>query len=146
MRIINASIPNFEREAEEQASKKTTMHRPERRQRQPSNVGAMRLPSNPFVNSLTQEYTIEEEPPEKEQDSSPKPWEDLQAELAKAKQKTFEFSFEVGTLQASLSKTDASGMESLLAKAVLEHFTLDFSLTKYEMTVDLLLRHAPKKS
>ena len=106
----------------------------------------MRLPSNPFVNSLTQEYTIEEEPQEKVQDSSPKPWEDLQAELAKAKQKTFEFSFEVGTLQASLSKTDASGMESLLAKAVLEHFTLDFSLTKYEMTVDLLLRHAPNKS
>ena len=151
MRIINASIPDFEREAEEQEvipSKKTTTppNRPERRQRQPSNVGAMRLPSNPFVNSLTQEYTIEEEPQEKVQDSSPKPWEDLQAELAKAKQKTFEFSFEVGTLQASLSKTDASGMESLLAKAVLEHFTLDFSLTKYEMTVDLLLRHAPNKS
>ena len=151
MRIINASIPNFEREAEEQEvipSQKTTMppNRPERRQRQPSNVDAMRLPSNPFVNSLTQEYTIEEEPQEKEQDSSPKPWEDLQAELAKAKQKTFEFSFEVGMLQASLSKADASGVESLLAKAVLEHFTLDFSLTKYEMTVDLLLRRAPNKS
>jgi len=128
MRIINASIPNFEREAEEQAvipSKKMTTppNRPATCQRQPSNVGAMWLPSNLFVNSLTQEYTIEEEPQEKEQDSSPKPWEDLQAELAKAKQKTFEFSFEVGTLQASLSKTDASGMESLLAKAVLEHFT-----------------------
>ena len=145
MQIINALIPNFECEAEEQVSKKTAMHHPERHQRQPSNVGAMRLPSNPFVNSLTQEYTIEEELPEKEQDSSPKPWEDLQAELAKAKQKTPEFSFEGGMLQASLSKTDASGMESLLAKAVLEHFT-HFSLTKYEMTVDLLLRHAPKKS
>jgi len=71
----------------------------------------MRLPSNLFVNSLTQEYTIEEEPQEKEQDSSPK-------------QKTFEFSFEVGTLQASLSRTDASGTESLLAKAMLKHFTL----------------------
>lgn len=33
-------------------------------------------------------------------------------------------------------------MESLLAKAVLEQFTLDLSLTKYEMTVDLLLRYA----
>jgi hypothetical protein len=70
MRIINASIPNFEHEAEEQEvipSKKMTMppNHPTTRQRQPSNVGAMQLPSNLFVNSLTQEYTIEEEPQEK---------------------------------------------------------------------------------
>jgi len=72
MRIINASIPDFEREAEEEEVTPSKMppNRPEGRQRQPSNLGAMRLPSNPFVNSL-QEYTIEEEPQEKEQDCHP---------------------------------------------------------------------------
>ena len=150
MRIIDTSIPNFDSKPEEQETlppKKTT--KPPAhvavKQRRTSNAAAIRLPSNPFVASLTQEYTIEEEPQEKERDLIPKSRkQDPQAELAKAKQKIFEFSFEVGTLQASLSKTDASGIESLLAKAVLEHFTLDFSLTKHEMTVDLLLRYALK--
>lgn len=98
----------------------------------------MRLPSNPFVTSLAQEYTIEEETLDNEVTPLSKP-ENPQAKLAKAKQKTLEFSFEVGTLQASLSKADVSGTESLLAKAVLEHFTLNFSLTEYEMAVEVLL-------
>jgi len=151
MRIIYTSIPNFDSkpEAQETLPPKKTTKPPAHvavKQRRTSNVAAIRLPSNPFVASPTQEYTIEEEPQEKERDLIPKSRkQDPQVELAKAKQKIFEFSFEVGMLQASLSKTDASGIESLLAKAVLEHFTLDFSLTKYEMTVDLLLRYAPKQ-
>jgi vacuolar protein sorting-associated protein 13A/C len=149
MRIIDASIPNFDRniKGQEALPPKTTTRSPTQaaaHQRRPSNVGGMRLPSNPFVTSLTQEYTIEEETLENGLESPSQPREDPQAELAKAKQKTLEFSFEVGTLQASLSKTDVSGTEVLLAMVMLEHFTLDFSLTKYEMTVDLLLRYVLK--
>lgn len=62
------------------------------------------------------------------------------SQIVKAKQKTFEFSFQVGKLQASLSKTDSTGAEALLAQCILDHFTLDFSLAKYEMAVDLMLR------
>lgn len=55
-------------------------------------------------------------------------------------QRTFQFSFQVDRLQASLSKTNASGVEMLLADALLEHFELDFALETYQMMVDIMLR------
>jgi vacuolar protein sorting-associated protein 13A/C len=63
------------------------------------------------------------------------------SQLDAIKQRTFEFSFQVDLLQASLSKTNASGEDVDLANAVLEHFELDFALEKYEMHVDVELRY-----
>jgi vacuolar protein sorting-associated protein 13A/C len=53
---------------------------------------------------------------------------------------TFEFSFQVGKLQASLYKATSANEEKALADAVLEGFGLTFALRKYDMSVDLYLR------
>ena len=55
-------------------------------------------------------------------------------------QVTFQFSFSVGKLQASLYKSTSSTTEKALADAVLEGFGLTFNLRKYDMSVDLFLR------
>lgn len=54
---------------------------------------------------------------------------------------TFEFSFQVGKLQASLYKATSADEEKALADAVLEGFGLTFALRKYDMSVDLYLRN-----
>jgi vacuolar protein sorting-associated protein 13A/C len=54
---------------------------------------------------------------------------------------TFEFSFQVGKLQASLYKATAAGEEKTLAVAALEGFGLTFALRKYDMSVDLHLQN-----
>jgi vacuolar protein sorting-associated protein 13A/C len=55
-------------------------------------------------------------------------------------QKTFEFNFLVGELQASLSRSTSNGIEKALAAARLSGFNLDFALRKYDMSVDLGLK------
>lgn len=55
-------------------------------------------------------------------------------------QVTFQFSFSVGKLQASLFKSTSATTEKALADAVLEGFGLTFNLRKYDMSVDLFLR------
>lgn len=54
---------------------------------------------------------------------------------------SFEFSFRVGKLQASLYKAISATEEKALADAVLEGFGLTFALRKYDMSVDLYLRN-----
>lgn len=54
---------------------------------------------------------------------------------------SFEFSFQVGKLQASLYKANGAGEEKALADAVLEGFGLTFALRQYDMSVDLYLRN-----
>ncbi|KAK8865949.1 hypothetical protein IAR55_001098 [Kwoniella newhampshirensis] len=56
------------------------------------------------------------------------------------RQITFEFSFSVGKLQASLFKSTSADTEKPLADAVLEGFGFTFALRKYDMSVDLFLR------
>lgn len=56
-------------------------------------------------------------------------------------QVTFEFSFKVGKLQASLFKAINATEERALADAVLEGFGLTFSLRQYDMSVDLFLQN-----
>ncbi|WVR05901.1 hypothetical protein IAU60_002927 [Kwoniella sp. DSM 27419] len=56
------------------------------------------------------------------------------------RQVTFEFSFSVGKLQASLFKSISATSEKALADAVLEGFGLTFALRKFDMSVDLYLR------
>ncbi|KIR74970.1 vacuolar protein sorting-associated protein vps13 [Cryptococcus deuterogattii CA1014] len=67
---------------------------------------------------------------------------DQQTESQKSalRQVTFEFSFSVGKLQASLFKSVSSTAEKPLADAVLEGFGLTFALRKWDMSVDLFLR------
>ncbi|BGP36549.1 Vacuolar protein sorting-associated protein 13 [Rhodotorula kratochvilovae] len=57
-------------------------------------------------------------------------------------QKTFEFSFSVDRVQASIfrSNPDPSKPDRLLVNAVLEGFQLGFELRPYDMSVDVLLR------
>lgn len=55
-------------------------------------------------------------------------------------QKTFEFRFAVGELQAELSRSTPQGIEKALAVARLTGFDLDFALRKFDMSVDLGLR------
>ncbi|KIO33566.1 hypothetical protein M407DRAFT_3889 [Tulasnella calospora MUT 4182] len=56
------------------------------------------------------------------------------------KQHTFEFSFKVEKLQASLYKDDSNGTpEKLLAELQLYRFDLDFALAKFDMQVDISL-------
>ncbi|KAL7419546.1 Vacuolar protein sorting-associated protein 13 [Cryptotrichosporon argae] len=55
-------------------------------------------------------------------------------------QVTFEFSFSVGKLQASLYRSTSPTTERALANAALEGFGLTFALRKYDMSVDLFLR------
>lgn len=64
----------------------------------------------------------------------------LQAERQDIHQKTFEFSFSVGELQASLFRSTPQGVEKPLAAASLSRFDFDFALRKYDMSVDLKLR------
>lgn len=63
-----------------------------------------------------------------------------QSQRAALKQVTFEFSFSVGKLQASLFKSTSPTTEKALAEAVLEGFGLTFDLRQYDMSVDLFLR------
>ncbi|WRT64162.1 uncharacterized protein IL334_001091 [Kwoniella shivajii] len=56
------------------------------------------------------------------------------------RQITFEFTFSVGKLQASLYKSSSATSEKAFADAVLEDFGLTFALRKYDMSVDLFLR------
>jgi len=57
-------------------------------------------------------------------------------------QKTFEFSFSVDRVQASIfrSNPDPAKPDRLLVNAVLEGFQLGFELRPYDMSVDVLLR------
>ncbi|GAA5827080.1 hypothetical protein JCM11251_002234 [Rhodosporidiobolus azoricus] len=57
-------------------------------------------------------------------------------------QKTFEFTFAVDRVQASIyrSNADPSKPDRLLANAVLEGFQLEFGLRPFDMSVDVLLR------
>jgi vacuolar protein sorting-associated protein 13A/C len=55
-------------------------------------------------------------------------------------QVTFEFTFSVGKLQASLFRSTSATTERALAHAVLENFGLTFELRQYDMSVDLFLR------
>ncbi|GAA5925213.1 hypothetical protein JCM10213_008734 [Rhodosporidiobolus nylandii] len=57
-------------------------------------------------------------------------------------QKTFEFSFAVDRVQASIfrSNPDPNKPDRLLANAVLEGFQLEFGLRPFDMSVDVLLR------
>ncbi|GAA5952650.1 hypothetical protein JCM21900_006060 [Sporobolomyces salmonicolor] len=57
-------------------------------------------------------------------------------------QKTFEFSFAVDRVQASIfrSNLDPTKSDRLLVNAVLEGFQLEFGLRPYDMSVDVLLR------
>ncbi|ODO11680.1 hypothetical protein I350_00464 [Cryptococcus amylolentus CBS 6273] len=65
---------------------------------------------------------------------------DDQTEKSALRQVTFEFSFSVGKLQASLFKSISPTEERPLADAVLEGFGLTFALRKWDMSVDLFLR------
>jgi vacuolar protein sorting-associated protein 13A/C len=63
------------------------------------------------------------------------------SQRAAMQQISFEFSFQVGKLQASLFKSGANGTEEkALADATLEGFGLTFALRKYDMSVDVFLR------
>jgi vacuolar protein sorting-associated protein 13A/C len=64
-----------------------------------------------------------------------------QSQRLALRQITFEFSFSVGKLQASLYKSTSPTKEKALADAVLEGFGLTFALRKYDMSVDLFLRN-----
>ncbi|GAA5859573.1 hypothetical protein JCM8547_006147 [Rhodosporidiobolus lusitaniae] len=57
-------------------------------------------------------------------------------------QKTFEFSFAVDRVQASIfrSNSDPAKPDRLLANAVLEGFQLEFAVRPFDMSVDVLLR------
>lgn len=57
-------------------------------------------------------------------------------------QKTFEFTFQVDRVQASIfrSNTNPSKPDRLLANAVLEGFRFEFGLRPFDMSVDVLLR------
>jgi vacuolar protein sorting-associated protein 13A/C len=54
---------------------------------------------------------------------------------------SFEFSFQVGKVQASLFRSTGDGQERALADAILEGFGLTFALRQYDMSVDLFLRN-----
>jgi len=60
---------------------------------------------------------------------------------AEMQQISFEFSFSVGKLQASLFRSTSPTTERALAYASLENFGLAFVQRKYEMSVDLFLRN-----
>lgn len=63
------------------------------------------------------------------------------SQRAAMQQISFEFSFQVGKLQASLFKSTLGGKdEKALADATLEGFSLTFALRKYDMSVDVALR------
>nr|XP_019015055.1 vacuolar protein sorting-associated protein vps13 [Kwoniella pini CBS 10737]OCF53836.1 vacuolar protein sorting-associated protein vps13 [Kwoniella pini CBS 10737] len=65
---------------------------------------------------------------------------DDQTEKSAMRQISFEFSFSVGRLQASLYKSTSPTSEKAFADAVLEDFGLTFALRKYDMSVDLYLK------
>jgi vacuolar protein sorting-associated protein 13A/C len=65
----------------------------------------------------------------------------VQSQRRALHQITFEFSFSVGKLQASLFKSTSPTAERAFADAVLEGFGLVFALRKYDMSVDLFLRN-----
>ncbi|WVQ82769.1 hypothetical protein IAT38_004901 [Cryptococcus sp. DSM 104549] len=66
--------------------------------------------------------------------------EQTESQRSALRQVTFEFSFSVGKLQASLFKSTSPTTERPLADAVLEGFGLTFALRKWDMSVDLFLR------
>nr|XP_018267277.1 vacuolar protein sorting-associated protein vps13 [Kwoniella dejecticola CBS 10117]OBR89435.1 vacuolar protein sorting-associated protein vps13 [Kwoniella dejecticola CBS 10117] len=65
---------------------------------------------------------------------------DDQTEKSVMRQISFEFSFSVGRLEASLYKSSSPTAEKAFADAVLEDFGLTFALRKYDMSVDLYLK------
>jgi vacuolar protein sorting-associated protein 13A/C len=65
----------------------------------------------------------------------------LQVQRAELQQISFEFSFRVGKLQASLFRSTSATTERALAYASLENFGLTLIQRKYEMSIDLFLRN-----
>lgn len=63
------------------------------------------------------------------------------SQRAAMQQISFEFSFQVGKVQASLFRSTGDGQERALADATLEGFGLTFALRQYDMSVDLFLRN-----
>lgn len=65
---------------------------------------------------------------------------DKQTQRLDLKQKTFQFDFSVGKLEAALFKSTSETTEKPLATAGLEGFGLTFELRKWDMSVDVFLR------
>ncbi|KAG8928477.1 hypothetical protein FRC01_005870 [Tulasnella sp. 417] len=145
MRFVDISIPNFDGDTTDtpQARPSTT----------PAITSATRpdpfqLPSNFFRS--TDVYLIDDADRSTiagEEDSDGEETfvdaENGSIELSRStviKQHTFEFSFKVEKLQASLYKDEGNGTpEKLLAELQLYRFDLDFALAKFDMQVDISL-------
>ncbi|OSX67568.1 hypothetical protein POSPLADRAFT_1064162 [Postia placenta MAD-698-R-SB12] len=134
MRLIDVAIPNFD-DAE------APTIRPTMGPQLPHNF---RLPSGLFGNTET-EYNVEDGDdgqleteigsPEDEfydvVDGVPNP--------PALRQHIVEFNFQVDMLRASLHKSNADGSERAMGEVAFERFSLDFTMMKYVMTVDVNL-------
>ena len=57
------------------------------------------------------------------------------------RQHVFELDFKVDTLRTCISKSSTNGVDNSLGDLDLEGFVLSFTLSKYNMTVDIKLRY-----
>ncbi|KAG9019286.1 hypothetical protein FRB90_004293 [Tulasnella sp. 427] len=144
MRFVDISIPNFDGDAKGKSQPRPTTT--------PAVTSATRpdpfqLPSNFFRS--TNQYLIDDADrstiggdDESDAGETFVDADNGSMELSRStiKQNTFEFSFKVETLQASLYKDENNGTpEKLLAELQLHRFDLDFALAKFDMKVDLSL-------
>nr|ODO02780.1 vacuolar protein sorting-associated protein vps13 [Cryptococcus depauperatus CBS 7855] len=142
MKFIDVSIPQFD---DNGSSKEQTVivtsnngHAPfGRRQVEEYNFDDDRS----IISAKTMEEKDDEIPAEEKTDRFYEAYDgQTESQRNALRQVTFEFSFSVGKLQASLFKSASQTTEKPLANAVLEDFGLTLILRKWDMSVDLFLR------
>ncbi|KAG2023495.1 hypothetical protein CC2G_001143 [Coprinopsis cinerea AmutBmut pab1-1] len=132
MRLIDVCIPKLDDTPEGAVAQRPMPHR-----RSASGYNLPRLfePSN-------EEYNVDDG--EGTDDGSDDKEQFFEADSGSSEpqlhQRAFELEFRVGTLRASLSKTNREGIEKPLGELSLEGFALSFALYKYHMDVDVTLR------
>ncbi|CAL1695807.1 unnamed protein product [Somion occarium] len=142
MRIVDVAIPNLDDEHGQGAPAPTGGQHPK---------SAFRLPSA-FFGTSGPEYNIddgdkERKPEEPTQGSAADEGDEFfEAEQGDTKgdpqlhQHIFELNFQVDALRASLFRSTNDGNEKEVGNVSFERFSLDFSMAKYVMNVDVNLR------
>ena len=139
MRFIDISIPKFGDDTP--ANTEAPVPRPRNKTFRPPPIEEYNLDDNRSIRSLR----VSEDDASSVSDRGDKFYEahddTTDSQRAAMQQISFEFSFQVGKVQASLFRSTPDGQEKALADAALEGFGLTFALRQYDMSVDLFLRN-----
>ncbi|CCJ30884.1 unnamed protein product [Pneumocystis jirovecii] len=138
MKIINNAIPSSKKETDHKEIKKR------KSQKKLSNLSKSNIHKSISFSFSHQEDLIIKDESDFSDDKEAEKYEDAVSdqESTAFQQKIFELNFMVNKLQISLYKADIQkkNQDQLLVDIVLEHFSLLFSATSYNITTEMILK------